>query len=124
MKAGTMKKPKYVPVHEMGRELGFSDNVLKILPAFHSVTGCDTVSFFSGHSKKTEWDIFVEHNSLLKDLGIFPTPSEQVTKDAERFITHIYKTPSENCNQARINLFSTCRAQRPYLHLVMLLNST
>lgn len=36
MKAGTMKKPKNVP----------ADHVYKILPAFHSVTGCDTVSFF------------------------------------------------------------------------------
>ena len=110
MKAGTMKKPKYVPVHDIRRELGLADHVYEILPAFHSVTGCDTVSFFSGHSKRTEWDIFLEHNSLLKDLGKFPTPSKQVTEDAEKFICHIYKAPSENCNQARIKLFSKCHA--------------
>ena len=105
-----MKKPKYVPVHDIRRELGLADHVYEILPAFHSVTGCDTVSFFSGHSKKTEWDIFLEHNSLLKDLGKFPIPSKKVTEDAERFICHIYKAPSENCNQARIKLFSKCQA--------------
>ena len=81
MKARTMKTcyVMYVIVHGMRRELGLANYVYEILPAFHSVTGCATESFFSGHSKRTEWDIFLEQNSLLKDLGKFPTPSKQVT---------------------------------------------
>ena len=93
MKARTMKTPKYVPVHGMRRELGLANYVYEILPVFHSVTGCTTESFFLGHSKRTEWDIFLEQNSLLKDLGKFPTPSKQVAEDAEKFICHIYKAP-------------------------------
>ena len=94
----------------MKRELGLANYIYEILPAFHSVTGCDTVSFISEHSKRIGWDIFLEHNSLLKDLGKFPTPSKQVTEDAESSICHINKAPSEDSNQARIKLFSKCHA--------------
>ena len=54
MKAGTMKNLKYVPVHDIRKELGLDTHIYEILPAFHLLTGCDTVSFISAHSKKTE----------------------------------------------------------------------
>ena len=28
---------------------------------FHALTGCDTVSFFAKHSKKTAWKAFAHH---------------------------------------------------------------
>ena len=110
LKVGTIKKPKYILVHEIRTELGLADVVYETLPAFHALTGCDTVSYFTGHSKKTEWDTFLKHSSLLLELGKSPKPSEQVSRDAEKFICHVYKTPAENCDEARINLFSKCHA--------------
>ena len=50
MKAGRSKAPKYLPVHEIHMLLS-ADQVDTLL-AFHAVTGCDSVSQFSGHSKK------------------------------------------------------------------------
>ncbi|KAG1647324.1 Down syndrome cell adhesion molecule-like protein 1 [Nymphon striatum] len=82
LKAGTSKKPKYVPIHDIRKQLGFSDQVYEIIPAFHAITGCDTVSYFSGHSKKSAWNVFIEHNDLLKDLGRSPTLST-AENDAE-----------------------------------------
>ncbi len=53
MKAGTSKAPKYFPVHEIHKLL--SPDQLDTILAFHALTGCDSVSQFSGHSKKTAW---------------------------------------------------------------------
>ena len=50
-KAGTSKHPRYIPVHELRRQIPF-DQVSAIL-AFRAITGCDSVSQFAGHSKKT-----------------------------------------------------------------------
>lgn len=49
LKCGTLKKPKYVPVHDTWENLDLDDHMYEIIPAFHAITGCDTVSFFLGH---------------------------------------------------------------------------
>jgi len=110
LKAGTSKMPKYVPIHDIRKQLGLSDQVYETIPAFHAITGCDTVSYFSGHSKKSAWDVFIEHNHLVKDLGRSSTLSKDVSDDAEKFICHIYKSSSQNCDQARVKLFGKCNA--------------
>ena len=50
MKAGTSNAPKYFPVHEIRMLL--SIDLVDTLLAFHAITGCDSVSQFSGHGKK------------------------------------------------------------------------
>ena len=50
MKAGTSKAPKYFPVREIHQNLSVEQ--LDTLLTFHAVTGCDSVSQFSGHGKK------------------------------------------------------------------------
>ena len=47
MKAGTQKKPKYIPVHNVVNSV--SQNVLETLIPFHTLTGCDTTSFIAQH---------------------------------------------------------------------------
>ena len=42
---GTGKHFRYIPCHELAGKLG--ENAL-VLPIFHALTGCDTVSFFQG----------------------------------------------------------------------------
>jgi hypothetical protein len=105
LKAGTIKNPKYVPVHSIRNQLSLDDHVYETIPAFHAITGSDTGSYFSGHSKKTEWNVFLENHHLLRDLGKSSDLSKYVSDDAERFICRIYKVISENCNQARVKLF-------------------
>ena len=55
MKAGTSKKPKYLPIHTIRERLKNSVSKIETILPFHAITGCDTVSFFAGHSKKTAW---------------------------------------------------------------------
>ena len=50
MDAGTTKKPKHVPVHQV--RLTLQQDVVKNLPAFHAITGCNSTSQFAAHGKK------------------------------------------------------------------------
>ena len=51
---GTGKGFWFLAAHEMAQALG--PDKCQGLPAFHSFTGCDTVSSFGGRSKKTAWE--------------------------------------------------------------------
>ena len=50
-KTGTKDKMRYIPVHVVGNQFGAS--VCNLLPAFHSITGCDSTSSNSGVGKKS-----------------------------------------------------------------------
>ena len=50
---GTGKNVHNIPAHTVATSLGPKASVL---PMFHALTGCDTVSFFGGRRKKTAWD--------------------------------------------------------------------
>ena len=52
--------------------------------------------------------LFRSPHHLLRDLGKSPTLSKDVSDDAEKFICRIYKVSSQNCDQARVKLFSKC----------------
>ena len=58
LKAGTAKKRKYIPIHTIIEHIPVGQTTLDCLPAFHALTGCDTTSYFSHHSKKTAWKVF------------------------------------------------------------------
>ncbi|KAG1680854.1 hypothetical protein GQR58_012109 [Nymphon striatum] len=109
LKAGTSKQPKYIPIHEIRNTLSFEQPVLDALLAFHAIAGCDTVSYLMGHSKKTSWDVFLEHNKLLQKIGEDSTVSEDGIRMAEAFICRIYKVPYDNCDKGRVHLFSKCK---------------
>ena len=68
MNAGTPKKPKYIPVHDIAKSM--SQDVLDALIPFHTLTGCDTTSFIAQHSKSTIWKTLisepVQHSHLIK----------------------------------------------------------
>ena len=48
---GTGKGFQYLAAHEVSAGLGLE--TAQALPMFHGLTGCDTVSSFAGHGKKT-----------------------------------------------------------------------
>jgi len=52
----TDKHYRYLAMHSIAEQLGTQRS--KALLMFHSITGCDTVSFFSGRSKKSSWDLW------------------------------------------------------------------
>jgi len=103
MKAGTSKHPKYIPVHDIRRQL--PDEQVSSILTYHAITGCDTVSQFSGHSKKTAWRVFQEHHENLCQLGRGQL-TDDISKSAEKFGCQIYRVPkAETCDEARMKLF-------------------
>ena len=105
MKAGTLQKPKYIPIHILHQELPPCQ--VETLLSFHAITGCDSVSQLAGHGKKTAWKVFQTHNQLLTDLGTGDI-TEGIMNDAEKFICRLYKVPDDvdTCDKARVILFS------------------
>ena len=110
MKADTSKKPKYHPIHMIRENLMQTVPGVETIFSFHAITGCDTVSYFAGYSKKTSWKTFTEHQRLLRNLGNGDLDDSTV-RSVETFICRIYSvTDAENCNKARATLFSRCRS--------------
>ena len=76
----------------------------------HALTGCDTVSFFSGKGKRTAWDtwsVFPAATDVLADLSSVP---ESIPDDympwIERFVVLLYSRTSTalTVNEARQEL--------------------
>ena len=53
-------------MHDIRKEIPFDQATSMI--AFHAITGCNSVSPFAGHSKKTTWHVFRQHHKYLLDF--------------------------------------------------------
>ena len=101
-RAGTAQRRCFVAVHT----IRLPASIQKNLPAYHALTGCDTVSQLLRHGEKTSWKIFQEHGDLLKDLG-HGILTEAATKHVEQFICKVYcpGTNETSINVLRFKLF-------------------
>ena len=54
-RTGVRDHHRYVPVHLLCQKLG--QKLCKVLPAFHALTGCDTISAIAGVGKKKAWKV-------------------------------------------------------------------
>ena len=71
---GTGKNFRYVPIHDIVKELG--PTKARSLIAFHAFTGCDQTSSFAGIGKNTEWatwKVYDEITSAFVALSSMPT---------------------------------------------------
>ena len=81
------------------------------LPMFHALTGCDTVSSFVGHGKKTAWstwNVQPELTDALLQLSCAPNEVlEDVMHAIERFIILLYDRTSQctDIDKARRKMF-------------------
>ena len=106
----TGKNFRYLAANEIAAGLG--PEKARALPVFHALTGCDTVSSFAGHGKKTAWAVwavFPELTHALLKLSSAPNyiPQEIMTT-IERFIILLYDRTS-TCTEidtARRKLFA------------------
>ncbi len=105
-----MKHFRFLPIHELADTLGPQKCIA--LPFFHSLAGCDTVSFF-GKSKKTAWNTWKSYDSVIPAFcALANTPSvkyiEQWLPLLERFVVLLYDCTSslEHVNDSRKELFT------------------
>ena len=108
---GAGKHFRFLPIHELASTLGPQKCIA--LPFFHSLTGCDTVSFFGGKSKKTSWNTWKFYDLVTPAFcALAATPSteciEQWLPLLERFVVLLYDRTSslEHVNEARKELFT------------------
>ena len=107
---GTGKNFRYLAAHKMASCLGPERSLA--LPMFHAMTGCDTVSSFVGHGKKTAWTIcksLPELTGTLLKLADSPARvTEEAMKAIERFVILLYDKTSTctDVNKARKKLFA------------------
>ena len=85
MVSGTKKKMKCYPIHTMTNNL--PEELLSNIIGFHALTGCDTVSSFSGLGKKTCWKVFSKYQNLLNGVG-----RDGGLEDEEEFVCRLYKS--------------------------------
>ena len=107
---GSSKQLRNLPAHAIATSLGREKAC--VLPMFHALTGCDTVSFFGGRGKKTAWDVwnvFPELTPVLKSLMMLPEDIDDTYMGVvERFVTLLYDHTSSlrKVNEVRQQLFS------------------
>ena len=101
---------QFLAAREMARALG--PKKAQTLPMFHALTGCDTVSCFAGHGKRTAWAVWTALPALTKTLVDLSTAPIHVDEEAmqtiERFVILLYDrtSTSTNVDKARCILFA------------------
>ena len=98
MVSGMSTQQKCYPVHTMSNQ--FSQSVRENLLSFHSLTGCDTVSSFSGYGKKKWWKFFQRQPDSVSSIG-----RNGELDLIEQFVCRLYGEPTEtDVNQAKLHL--------------------
>ena len=98
---GTGKGFRYLAAHRMSSCLGPEKSLA--LPMFHALTGCDTVSAFVGHGKKTAWATW---NSLPELTGALLTLAHAPTGIMEEAIIYDRMSTCTDIKKARKKLFT------------------
>ena len=107
---GTGKYFLYLAAHELAAGLG--PQKAWALPMFHALTGCDTISSFAGHGKRSAraiWNVSPELTDALLQLSSAPSEiPEYVMQSIERFVILRYGRTSTctDINKARKKLFT------------------
>ena len=107
---GTGSNFRYIPIHEVVGDM--DPRICAVLPVFHALTGCDTVSAFGGRGKKTAWNtwqVFPEATEAFEQLLLMEDSIRESTMLVlERFVVLLYHRTSdqEKVNDVRKVLFT------------------
>ena len=115
-RTGVKDRLRYIPAHKIAAAVG--PLICKVLPAFHTLTGCDSTSALSRVGKKKAWKIIVNskvHQQHLVCVGQFPDVDSVTATKAKAFICSLYMYNVSNrvptsADEARYLLF--CKKHR------------
>ncbi|KAG1681488.1 hypothetical protein GQR58_011811 [Nymphon striatum] len=99
---GLKAKRPFIPIHS----ISLPDEQIQTLIAFHSLTGCDSISQFADIGKKTAWKVVMKEGACLRKLGSAKI-DDRIIKDVERFVCKLYlkDTPMTSINEVRKEIF-------------------
>jgi hypothetical protein len=109
MMAGTSKSPESIPIHSVLETNLPTRRMAQNLLAFHSITGCDTTSFFYGISKKKAYKVYEQDVNLLEGIGEAELTDEKI-KLAEVFICKLYNQVTDTSDEARDLMFGKSKS--------------
>ena len=93
---GTGKTFRYLSAHQIAASFG--PEMSYALPIVHALTGCDTVSSFAGHRKKTAWSTWKSWPELTDALLILADEPKEIPGDVmniiERFVILLFDRTS------------------------------
>jgi hypothetical protein len=98
--SGTSHKRKCYPIHTITQKL--PQELIPNIVGYHALTGCDTVSSFTGFGKKKCWKIFCGYPELLCGVG-----RDGSMEEVEEFVCRLYKAEdiTTGVNAARARMF-------------------
>ena len=108
-RTGVKDRLRYIPAHKIATHLGPA--ICKALPAFHSLTGCDSTSALFRVGKTKAWNGITKnqaHLNHLAEIGQSPDIDEQIATNAEVFICSLYdaaKKSPKTSDEARYLMF-------------------
>ena len=79
LRIGTGSNRRFIPIHDICAKLG--PELCKLLPGFHSLTGCDSTGSFSGIGKKGAFKVLQKHGQDIPNLALLgsqPTINENL----------------------------------------------
>jgi hypothetical protein len=114
--SGTKNRSRLVDVSRVCDKFG--EEICELLPGLHALTGCDTVSTFSGRGKKKALTMIKESDVMRQNISALgetvPLLQDNV-KGLEHFVCAMYgDKESLSANQTRYNLF--CKSQNLQSH--------
>ena len=80
------KSFRFIAEHKIARALGPDQYVA--LPMFHEYTGCDTVSFFGGRVRKTEWDTWTTYEDFTPAFSALGSMLDPLIIDKRMQLLH------------------------------------
>ena len=98
--AGTPKSPKIIPIHSVLETNLPTRRMAQNLLAFQSITGCDTMYFFYGISKKKVYKVYEQDANSLEGIGEAELTDKKI-KLAEAFISQALVSFKNTWSQGR-----------------------
>ena len=86
--AGIGDSHRFIPVHELAVQLG--ESLCKVLPAVHTLTGCDYTSKFGTKAAALK----ASPETFLKDFGTMEVDIENTIQLAEKYLVQVKKKGS------------------------------
>ena len=92
---------------------------LKSLIGLHAITGCDTVSAFTGKGKARALKLLMKNRTYVDafmDLGLSWNISDETGKEIERFVCELYEKKMQEVNLLRYQLHCAKAEKVVYRH--------
>ena len=113
--SGTKTRTRLISIPRICEKIG--KDICRVLPGLHALTGCDSVSTFTGKGKKKALDLITNDNELTVAVGALGDhlPLGDDDKEGlEQFVCSLYNDSGRCINEARHSLF--CKSQHLQSH--------